>query len=154
MPAPYPIQARPPDGRRIPSGNGVSALFAVLATGLHALFLVGLLLATMFTVPHAERVYHNYNWKLDIFARFALDVTRWLYNYWYVLVLFLVPGFLLDALVLFVLNRSSRGRAWSYVLAFGLLLLIVLFGACPGAATCKSLIELHWEIRSNPELSR
>jgi hypothetical protein len=64
----------------------------------------------------------------------ALGVARWLYNYWYVLAIYLVPGLVVDAAIMFLLHRSPRARRWSYVWALGIILLLVLtFGCLDGS---------------------
>jgi type II secretory pathway component PulF len=78
-------------------------------------------------------VFRDFNMKLDGFTHFALGVSRWLNNYWYVLVLFLVPCLLVDGSIFYLLHRSRHRRSWSYLWAAVLFLLILAFAGCMSA---------------------
>ena len=90
------------------------------------------IVVTMIYGARCEKTFKDFNLKLDDVSVFALFVVRWLWNYWYVLVLMLLPALLVEGIVLFVLHRSKRTRVWSYVIALLGVLLILLFSGCMG----------------------
>jgi hypothetical protein len=115
-------------------GEGASVLFAAIAVALHALLLGAAIIATMVVGARCEKLYREFNMKLDDFTAFALGVSRWLYNYWYVLVIVLVPGFFADGALLYLLHRSRPNRRWGYILAAVVVLLILAFASCMNTA--------------------
>jgi hypothetical protein len=151
------MQPRPPAGRRNlsveaggpfahaltdqPGGNG-SVVFAILAVAVHALLLAGWVVGSMMVGARCERVARNWNIRLDELTQFAVGVSRWLNNYWYVLVIVVLPGLVADGTILYLLHRSRRSRSWSYVLAFGVVLLLVSAAGCMGGAFFNTLDRL------------
>ncbi len=132
----------PPSADGVRGGDGGSYLFAVLAAGAHTLLLIGACLGTMLAGARCEKVARDFNMKLDDLTEFAVGVAHWLNNYWYVLMIVLVPCLVMDGLLLYLLHRSRRGRGWAYVLAFGVVLLIVLSAGCLGGAFFSTLDQL------------
>ena len=126
-----PYAPRPFDGSEDRSG---SVLFVALWLGVHTLLLGGALVATMLVGPRCEKVLRDFNMRPTAVALLALGVSHWLYNYWYVLVLFLVPCFIADGFVLYLLHRERRTRRRSYIWALVVLLFIVLFSGCLGSS--------------------
>jgi hypothetical protein len=135
---PYPQRSL--DGQE--GGSGRSVVFAALSLGLHTILLGGTLAATLIVGPRCEKVLRDFNMRPTTVAVFALGVSHWLSNYWFVLVIFLVPCFLVDGILLFLLHRERRTRRRSYVWALVVLLLIVLFSGCLGG----SLFTLYSQI--------
>jgi len=126
-----PYAYRPPAG---PGPAGPSLFFAVVFALVHAAVLAASVAVTMIVGPRYEKLFRDLGLKLDPLTQLALGVTRWLYNYWYVLVIFMMPCLVADAAILFFLHRSPRARRWSYVWAVGIILLLVLtFGCLDGS---------------------
>jgi hypothetical protein len=126
---PYPSRAI--DERR--RGEGPSLLFAAIVVVVQVFLLGATLVGTMIVAARCERVFREFNMKLDDVTQLALGVSRWLSNYWYVLIIFLVPCFLVDGGILYLLHRFPRNRGWSYLWAASILLLILAFAGCMSA---------------------
>jgi hypothetical protein len=137
---PYPGAAelsRPRDG------VGRSILFAVVAVTLHALATVFSAAGLMIYGIRSEKVFRDYNIKLDDVTEFALAVSRWLNNYWYVLAIFLVPCFVVDLVAQFLLHRWQRTRVWAWVVAVIILLLVLGCSGVLGNALYVSATKLQ-----------
>jgi len=132
---PYP--QRPIDAQS--SGDARAVFFAAAVLAVHALLLGGSLIAAMVIGPQSEKVLRDLNMSATTVALFALGVSHWMNNYWYVLILFLGPWAVVDGLVLFLWHRSPTTRRRSYIWALAVLLVIVLFSGCLGG----SLYTLH-----------
>jgi hypothetical protein len=126
-----PYAQRPIDERG--EGEGRSLLFAAIATAAQAVLLGATIVGTMIVGARCEKVFREFNMKVDDLTHFALGVSRWLNNYWYVLVLFLVPLLLVDGGILYALHRSRPSRRWSYFWAAVVLFLILAFAGCMSA---------------------
>jgi hypothetical protein len=125
-----PYAQRPIDERG--EGEGRSLLFAAIVVAVHATLLGASMFGTMIVGARCERVFRDFNMKLDDFTQFAINVSRWLNNYWYVLALFVVPCLIVDGGIFYLLHRSRSNRRWSYLWAAAVLLLILLFAGCMG----------------------
>jgi hypothetical protein len=127
-----PYSQRPIDARG--RGEGASILFAAIVVAVHALLLGVTIVGTMIVGARCEKVFREFNMKLDDFTALALGVSRWFGNYWYVLVIALAPLWLADGVLLYLLHRSRPTRRWSYILAAAVVLLILAFAGCMSAA--------------------
>jgi hypothetical protein len=135
-----PYAERPIDARA--GGEGVSILFAGIAVAVHAFLLGGTIIATMIVGARCEKLYREFNLKLDDFTAFALAMSRWLYNYWYVLVIVLLPALFADGAFLYLLHRSRANRRWAYILAGVVVLLILAFASCMNTALYVPYMKL------------
>src|SRR5437868_5043768 len=90
---PWPEDAGPyahqPPGRPRPAGP--SLFFAVVFALVHATLLAASVVATIIVGLRCQRVFSDFGMRLDDLTHLALGVTRWLYNYWYALAIFLMP---------------------------------------------------------------
>jgi hypothetical protein len=102
-----------------------SILFAVAAVTVHVFATAASVVWLMIYGIRSEKVFRDYNVKLDDFTEFALAVSRWLNNYWYVLAIFLLPCFVVDLVAQFLLHRWHRTRVWAWVAAVLILLLVL-----------------------------
>jgi cytochrome bd-type quinol oxidase subunit 2 len=127
---PYPQQ--PLDAQA--SGGARTLFFAAVVLFIHALVLGSSLVATLIVGPRCDKVLRDLNMTPTTVALFALGVSRWLNNYWYVLILFLVPCLVVDGAVLLLLHREQKTRRRSYIWALAILLVIVLFSGCLGGS--------------------
>jgi type II secretory pathway component PulF len=100
-------------------------LFAIAAVAVHFIATVFSVVGLMIFGPRCEKVFQDFNLKPDDLTMFALAVSRWLNNYWYVLAIFLVPCFVVDLIAQFLLHRWHRTRVWAYVAAVLILLLVL-----------------------------
>ena len=121
-------------------------LFTAIVVLLHTLLVGGCLIATMIIVPRFEKTFRDFNLRLSDATLFVLGVARWLNNYWYVLVPFFFVGLVLDGAIVYLLHRSRRTRRWSYVWAFGVVLLILLFSGCMGGFVYEPYSKLLDEL--------
>src|SRR5271166_5466626 len=80
---------RPPAPKR-QGGEGRSILFASIAAAVHAFAILLSVVALMIFGPRCEKVFRDFNLKPDDLTVFALAVSHWLNNYWYVLAIFLL----------------------------------------------------------------
>ncbi len=134
---PPPLRPKEP-GR----SEGGSILFATLFLSFHFLLIAGLIAGALFYVPRHAKVFRDFNMKLPPGAELAIDVSRWVSNYWYVLALFLLPCLVLDGAILFLLHRSPRTRHWSYVWALMFILLPLVLAGCMGGGLFSAYLTL------------
>lgn len=113
------ISPAQPDPAPVSAANQ-SLLSALLFTGfffaLHTLLWCVLAVYLAVYVPAAERDFRDYNMTVPTATLFAMSMSRWVYNYWYVLVLWLPFWFLIDGGILAFLYRRSRLLGWAWAL--------------------------------------
>jgi type II secretory pathway component PulF len=126
---PHPYGSSPPAQQ---ASNGRAVVFASFVVAVHALLIFFLLGGAIVFGLRCEKVFRDFNLKLDTAAEIAIGVTHWLNNYWYVLVLFLLPCFIADGAILFLLHRWPRSRGWSYAWALTVIVFVLLLGGCMG----------------------
>lgn len=90
-------------------GSAVS--FTVIALGVHAIFWLPLFLVLLLVVPRFERTFAEFKMQLPFLTEAVLATSRWLNNYWYVLLLAFPFLLALDGAIVFLLRREPRTRA-------------------------------------------
>lgn len=140
----------PPPRRPIEPGSseGGSALFALLFVSFHTLLIAGFIVGAIVYGPRSAKVFRDFNMKVSPGTEIAFGVSRWISNYWYVLVLFLLPCLFADGMILFLLHRSRRTRPWSYVWALAVILLPLVLAGCMGGAIFSSYLKLMEGLRA------
>jgi type II secretory pathway component PulF len=128
------IQATPPAPSPTPTSEvapsvtrtGVSVLlFSLIFVALHAALWCALVAYLLFSVPRAEKLFRDFNMQLPALTIFTLAVARWVWNYWYVLLVWVFFGLGIDGAVLAWLYPRRRSLAWVWALLLLLLPLVV-----------------------------
>jgi hypothetical protein len=127
------IQATPPPNPATPSDAPPSVMrpagpvlpFTVTFVSIHTLLwciCFGLLLLY---APKAERTFRDFNMTLPALTIYTLAAARWVGNYWYILLIWLVLGLTVDIGLLVMLYPRRRALAWAWALLLLLLPLVV-----------------------------
>jgi type II secretory pathway component PulF len=122
----------------------VSVTSWLLPTLAHSLILLGMLARLVYSVPHYQKTFADFNMALPSYTVWVLDLSRWLVLYWYVAV---VPVFGLIAADAFLLWRMGGWRArsgcrWAWGVMGSLLSLWVLIELALWLPMMKLLDEL------------
>jgi type II secretory pathway component PulF len=103
------------DNRR----NGALASAAILTLIASALWIL-LIIGLFWVIPQQKKAFDEFNMRLPVFTQLVMDVSMWFYDYWWVLVPFLIPFVLVVGFITYVIRRNSSNRLvialWTFVL--------------------------------------
>jgi hypothetical protein len=108
--------------------QGLAWPFAIIATVIHAVLAFVLFFGLLFWVPRYEKIFNDFNMQLPAMTKALIATSRWLGDYWYVVIF---PVGLLFAAGLWILSRLCRfprsrrlGLHWLWFIVVTLLLLL------------------------------
>src|SRR5262245_10762424 len=102
-----------------PASLAITVVCLVLALAF-SLSCLGL---SVFVVPGYEKTFLDFRMRIPWHAELTIDISRWLVNYWYVVVIMLLPLFAGVGFVVYFLRHHTNARVVSWILCFGIILI-------------------------------
>jgi hypothetical protein len=90
--------------------------------------------------PKAERTFRDFNMTLPALTIYTLAAARWVGNYWYILLIWLVLGLTIDVGLLVMLYPRRRALAWAWAL------LLLLLPLAVGVVIFFALMMPMWKL--------
>jgi type II secretory pathway component PulF len=133
--------SEPPAGLAPPRSELPVAIVTMVVHGALTLFLV---MSVIFWVPIYERKFRDFAVALPSYTSALIAVSRWMQNYWYVLVFPVGVGLALDGLLVYVWRRRpSTEHLARYWMLFVAIVLVVawILGALAIVLPYAKLVE-------------
>ncbi|MFL5342799.1 MAG: hypothetical protein ACJ8F7_21915 [Gemmataceae bacterium] len=116
------------------SANSQSIAGTILRLLVAALLWIALIIVLVVIVPQRKKHYDQLGLQLPVATQVVIDVSMWFADYWWEIVIFMAPVFVVATIVTyFVRHRSDRGTLvafWTFLLlAPPILAQLIVWGA-------------------------